>query len=456
MAFEKTFLPGALCSRTRASVRCYNACVPAEQVQHQPGVERDLRRRWFFLLPAVFVTYSLAYLDRTNYGFGAAAGLAQSLHIGNQRAALLGALFFLGYFLFQVPGAAYAQRRSATRLIATALAAWGALASLTGILRQFWLLAFDRFLLGVAESFILPAMLILLTHWFTRQERSRANAILILGNPVTVLWMSAITGFLIQAFGWQLAFILEGIPSIAWALVWLLVARDRPEQARWLGPAASRRLTAALLHEQHALPQLAGFRAALRAPGVLLLCVQYFFWSIGVYGFVLWLPAMIRAGSARGIQIVGLLNAAPFLLAILLMLAVARLSDHSLDRKRAIAPFLFLAGLALLAAYATAASGFWLAYLFLILAGGAMYAPYGPFFALIPEMLPANVAGQIMALINSCGALGGFAGVWLVGLLQTLTGSARAGYAFMSICLILSGLLVLPLRPAPNANRARK
>src|ERR1700679_1397905 len=184
------------------------------------GVDHSLRRRWVFLMPAIFVTYSLAYLDRANYGFGAAAGLAKPLQISDSRSAFLGSLFFLGYLLFQMPGAAYAQRKSATKLVFFALLSWGALAAATGVIRQFWLLALDRLLLGVAESIIFPSMLILLTKWFTRAERSRANAIFILGNPVTLLWMSAVTRFLIKAVGWQMTFVLEGLPSIVWAFVW--------------------------------------------------------------------------------------------------------------------------------------------------------------------------------------------------------------------------------------------
>ena len=191
-------------------------------------------------MPVVFVTYSLAYLGRSNFGFGAAAGLATSLHITESRAAFLGSVFFLGYFLFQVPAAAYAVRHGATRLIFFALISWGILSGLTGIVRNYWLLIADRLLLGVAESLIFPSMLILMTHWFTRAERSRANAILILGNPVTVTWMAAVTGFLIHAVGWQMTFVIEGIPSVLWALVWILVARDHPHQARWLPEESSR------------------------------------------------------------------------------------------------------------------------------------------------------------------------------------------------------------------------
>ena len=415
-----------------------------------------LRRRWVYLMPAVFVTYSLAYLDRANYGFGAAAGLAQTLHISDSRSAFLGSLFFLGYFLFQIPGAAYVRRNSAARLVFFALLSWGVLAALTGVIREFWLLALDRLLLGVAESVIFPSILILLTSWFTRAERSRANAIFILGNPATVLWMSAVTGYLIKAVGWQMTFVLEGIPSVLWAFVWLVVVRDRPHQALWLSKECCDQLASKLELEQLTIPHVANFQATLRLPGVVLLCTNYFFWSAGIYGFAVWLPTMIRAGSARGIETVGLLNAVPFLLAIVVMLGGGHFSDRTLSRKNYVWPFMVLGGGALFVSYMTAGHNFWLAYAFLILAGAAMYAPYGPFFAIIPEMLPMNVAGEVIALINSCGALGGFAGTWLVGLLQAMTGNSRAGYFFMSMSLLLAGAIIFRLQLPEDATNNGK
>lgn len=424
----------------------YKACVPTPESSEAVTAQKELRRRWLLLLPVVFITYSLAYLDRANYGFGAAAGLAQTLHITGSQSALLGALFFLGYLLFQIPGAAYAERRSARRITFVALIGWGTLAALTGIIRIFWLLALDRLLLGVAESFIFPALLILLTHWFTRRERSRANAVLILGNPITMLWMSALTGYLIHALGWQTAFILEGIPSVLWAFVWLAVVRDHPHQARWLGEASRAQLELQLEQEQRALPRMRNLLAACRLPGVLMLCLQYFAWSIGIYGFILWLPTILKTGMREGIETVGFLSVAPYLLAIALMVVVAQFSDRSLNRKRFVWPFLLLSGLSLFGSYVTAGHNFWAAYLFLIVAGGAMYAPYGPYFAIIPELLPANVAGEVMALINSFGALGGFVGAWLVGLLEAKTGDSRAGFLFMSGSLLLASALVLVLR----------
>ena len=402
-----------------------------------------LKRRWWYVLPAVFVTYSLAYLDRANYGFGAAAGLAASLHIDGKQSSLLSALFFLGYFIFQVPGVLLARKRSAARLVALSLVAWGLLAAMTGVLRSFWMLALVRFLLGVAESFIFPAMLLLITRWFTRQERSRANTILMLANPITVLWMSAITGFLIQSFGWQRTFVIEGLPSALWAIGWLAMIRDRPAQARWMTPEAAAALEAQLDSEQRSIAPVGSVRAALLRRDVLLLIAAYFCWSLGIYGFVLWLPTMVRQGAALSMGRTGLLSAAPYLLAVVLMLLVARVSDRTLRRVPLVWPFLLSAGVGLFFSFAFARSSFMFSFAGLVVAGACMYAPYGPFFAVVPELVPRNVAAEVLATINSSGALGGFFGSYTVGWLQDVTGSSRAGYLLMAMSLVCSAALML-------------
>ncbi len=412
-------------------------------MQTSTPAHADLRKRWARILPAVFITYSLAYLDRANFGFGAAAGMAQALHISGYRTDLLGALFFLGYFLPQVPGVILVRRYSARLLIFLALIAWGAFAALTGVIRTFWLLAVDRLLLGVAESFVFPALLMVLTHWFTRAERSRANTLLMLGNPVTVLWMSAATGFLIRATNWQQAFIIEGAIAVVWGGFWLAFVRDTPREAAWLSGSARADLESALDREQQSLPRMANLRTAFRDRNVIRLCINYFFWSLGIYGFVLWLPVVIHNATKTAIDITGLLSAVPYLAAVLLMLAISHLSDRSARRREFVWPILMLAGVALAGSYFTLGHGFGFAYGCLIIAASCMYAPYGPFFAMVPEMLPKNVAGETLGLINSCGALGGFFGVWGVGLLRTFTHSSQSGFLLMSFSLILSGVVLL-------------
>src|SRR6478752_7534562 len=191
-------------------------------------------QRWYRLIPIAFITYSLAYLDRANFGFAAAGEMAKDLGITSATSSLLGSLFFLGYFFFQIPGAHYAANKSAKKLIFWSLIAWGALAAATGLVSNITLLIVIRFMLGVVESAVMPAMIILLSRWFTKQERSRANTFLILGNPVTVLWMSILSGYLINSVGWRWMFIWEGLPAIIWAFFWWRLVNDRPVSASWL------------------------------------------------------------------------------------------------------------------------------------------------------------------------------------------------------------------------------
>jgi sugar phosphate permease len=410
----------------------------------------SLRKRWRLLLPAVFVTYSLAYLDRANFGFGAAADMAASLHMSGGQISLLGSLFFLGYFAFQLPGAAVAKRFGVSRLVFVLLIAWGIFAALTGVLRSFWLLALDRILLGIAESLIFPAMIYLLAQWFTRAERARANVLLIAGNPVTVLWMSVITGYLIQAAGWQKTFILEGLPAVLWAFVWIAIVRDGPSAARWMTPRAAEALESALAKEQTSIASVATVRKALLRRDVLLLSAQYFCWSLGIYGFVLWLPTMVRQGAALSMGRTGLLSALPYVAAILMMALVAHIADRTEHRTLLVWPFFLMSGVALLGSFLLAGRSFPLAFACLVLGGSCMYAPYGPFFAIIPERLPRNVMAEALALINSVGALGGFTGSYCVGLLQAFTGNSRAGFLLMSFALLLAALLFIPMPSNTN------
>lgn len=424
----------------------------AAAIREEPSVPTSLHRRWFYLLPAIFVTYSLAYLDRANFGFGVAAGLGATLHISGKDSSLLAGLFFLGYFAFQIPGVILARKYSVSKVVFITLVAWGSFAALTGVIRQFWLLALDRFLLGIAESLIFPVMLHLLTRWFTRSERSRANTILMLGNPVAVLWMSTITGYLIQHLGWQRTFVVEGLPTILWAFVWILFVRDRPSDAKWLTPEAGAVLERRLAEEQVGVAPVEAVHKVLLRGDVLLLSAQYFCWSLGVYGFVLWLPTIVRQDAVRSMTRTGLLAAIPYLAAVLLMLLVGYIADKTQRRQSIIWPFLLLSGIALFGSFLFAQRSFALAFICLVVAGGCMYAPYGPFFAIVPERVPRNVTAEVMAMINSCGALGGFFGSYLVGLLRAVTGNEQAGYLLMSFSLIVSAALILLLREKPPVN----
>ncbi|WP_272664431.1 MFS transporter [Providencia sp. PROV174] len=408
--------------------------------------------RWWRIMPIVFITYSLAYLDRANYSFAAAAGINADLGITKGMSSLLGSLFFLGYFFFQIPGAIYAEKRSVRKLIFACIFLWGIFASLTGMVSNIPMLVIIRFSLGVVEAAVMPAMLIYISNWFTQSERSRANTFLILGNPVTVLWMSVLSGYLIQAFGWREMFIMEGVPAILWAFFWWRTARDKPSQVNWLSQTEKETLDKILSDEQKNIKPVRNYREAFKSRNVILLCAQYFCWSIGVYGFVLWLPSIIRGASNLGMVETGWLSAVPYLAATLAMILVSWASDRMHNRKLFVWPMLLLGAVCFLGSYLLGSTNFWFSYTLLVIAGAAMYAPYGPFFAIIPEMLPKNVAGGAMALINSMGALGSFFGSWFVGYLNGATGSPSASYMFMGLALLASVFFTLIVKPSQEQN----
>jgi sugar phosphate permease len=412
--------------------------------------------RWYRVIPVVFITYSLAYLDRANFGFAAAGEMARDLNITAATSSLLGSLFFLGYFLFQIPGGHYAAKRSAKTLIFWSLLLWGTLATATGLISNINILMVIRFMLGVGESAVMPAMLILLSRWFTKSERSKANTLLILGQPTTVLWMSILSGYLVNALGWRWMFIWEGLPAVIWAFFWWRLIDDTPREATWLTRQEKDDFEKLLEKEQEGIAPIKNYAAAFKSWAVVLLCLQFGFWGIGMMGFVMWLPSIIKAAPGMNMVTTGWLSSVPYLFAIVGMLTISYFSDKTSQRKVFVWPVLMIAAIAFYCSYLVGTSNFWLSFVLLVIAGAAMYSPYGPFFAIIPEILPRNVLGGAMALINSFGALGSFAGAYIVGHLNASTGGFGASYIFMAGSVFISAVIMLlavkkEIRKKPSA-----
>src|SRR3954447_13417326 len=302
--------------------------------------------RWYRLIPIAFITYSLAYLDRANFSFGAASGMAADLHIMPATASLLASLFFLGYFFFQIPGALYAANKSAKKLIFWSLILWGLLATATGLISNVNLLIVIRFMLGVVESAVMPSMLIFLSRWFTKTERSRANTFLILGNPATLLWMSILSGYLVKSVGWRWMFIWEGFPAIIWAFFWWRLVDDTPKNAKWLTEQEKDALEEKMQQEQTGIKPVKNYGEAFRSKTVILLCLQYALWSIGVYGFVMWLPSIINAAPDSNIVKTGWLSSVPYVFAIIGMFTASYFSDKTLNRKSYVWPWRLVGAIA--------------------------------------------------------------------------------------------------------------
>jgi sugar phosphate permease len=408
--------------------------------------------RWQRLLPIAFITYSFAYLDRSNYSIGAAGGLTNSLHMTSTQTGFLGGLFFVGYFLFQVPAGVFAERRSVRTLLFWSLIAWGVFAALQGAVTTYWLLLIDRFLLGVVEAVVLPAMVVFLAHWFTKAERGRANTVLILGNPLTLVWMSVASGYLVSAVGYRWMFVIEGLPAIGWAFLFRWLVDDRPADADWLSDRERDDIETALAAEQRDLPKPRGIRDVMRSQPVIVLSVQYFFWSVGVYGLVFWLPSIVEKLTGRGIGTTGLLTAVPYVAATLAMIVVSTMSDRMAVRRVFTTVPLLIAAACFGLSYVTRGGTFVIAFVLLIIAAAGMYAPYGPYFAWIAERFPAEDAAPAIGMINAVGGLGGFVGTYIVGALGGA--DSAVPFVFLGACLLAAGLLMLAAQGVPARTKS--
>ena len=329
--------------------------------------------RWWRLMPIIFITYSLAYLDRANYGFAAAAGINDDLGITKGTSSLIGALFFLGYFFFQVPGSIYAVRKSVRKLIFVCLILWGMCAALTGMVSNIPSLMAIRFVLGIIEAAVMPSMLIYISTWFTKAERSKANTFLILGNPVTVLWMSIVSAHLIDLYGWREMFVIEGLPAVLWAVIWWILVRDKPSEVKWLTDAEKAEFQAVMDKEQQNIKPMRNYGEAFRSGNVIKLCAVHALWSIGVYGFMMWMPSIIKASGNVDIVSVGWLAAIPYFVAIAMMLIVSFYSDKLQNRKLFVWPLLLIATIAFFTAYLLGAEHFWICFILLSITAGCMH-----------------------------------------------------------------------------------
>jgi len=403
-----------------------------------------LSRRWLRIIPVAVVMYTIAYVDRTNISL-ALPSMRSQLHMDAEQAGSAAGIFFWGYLLLQVPGGYLARNWSAKRLIALLLVLWGACAIGGGLVqteRQFWL---ARVLLGVAEGGVFPATLVLLTNWFAKAERAQANAYWMLCQPLAIVLSAPVSGWILGRWNWRVLLVAEGALPMAWCIVWMLGVEDHPEQAPWLNPEERDSIVGVLKREaaESGADSQARFLPLLLEPLVWLLIAVYFLLNCGGYGFLFWLPsALARAGSFSGVRI-GLLYSMPYILAGLVMVLNSRHSDRQGERRRHVALPLAVAGVSLSAAVVANGHSPILTFALLCLAGAGPYAAIAPFWALPAELLPRQVAGPAMGLINAIGTLGGYFGPLVVGVLNQRFGDFRYAFVALGIGLLAAAGLAL-------------
>ncbi len=416
---------------------------PATDAIESETMRRVARR----LIPLLMAGYFAAYLDRVNVGF-AALTMNKSLGLSTAVFGIGSGIFFLGYFLFEIPSNLILSKVGARRWIARILLTWGVISGATAFVTGTWSFLSVRLLLGLAEAGFYPGIILYLTWWFPSHYRSRIIGIFMTAIPISIVSGSLISSQILRLGawggleGWQWLFILEAIPPVVLALVFFYYLTDTPEQADWLRPDQRAWLVNRLATERTEKEAIHNhsFADAVRHPRVWLLTLVYFGQNMTGYGLVIFLPQIVN-GFGVGVGMNGLISALPFAAAAVGMVLWGLHSDRTGERRlhTAAACFLTFAGLAVCVLLHDPV----LMMIAIILAQVGQSAIAPPFWALPTAMLSGTAAAGGIALINAVGNLGGFLGPYMMGSIKDATGSFSIGLLAIAMGALVATVILL-------------
>lgn len=407
------------------------------------------------LIPLLFICYIIAYIDRINIGF-TKLQLQEVLGVDERVFGSvygIGAgLFFIGYFLFEVPSNLIMQRVGARIWIARIMIVWGIVSMSMLFIHSTTAFYSVRFLLGVAEAGFYPGVILYLTYWFPDKERAHTVALFATGTVIAGIIGSPLSGAILELHnkggleGWQWLFLLEGIPAVLMGLVVFFTLPNRPQSVRWLTPTEKVWIQSRLEEESLQSRGKAHFRLseAFMSGRIWLLCFIYFLLNIGIYGYEMWLPSIIKEFSGLSYSLVGLINAIPYLIAMVFIILTGYHSDRTGERRWHVAIAAFSAALGFGLSAWLQNPYFAMAALMMALIG--LKSAIAPFWALSTTFLSGTAAAGGIALINSVGNLGGFVGPTLVGVVIDKTGNMSISLWILGGSLLLMGILILLIR----------
>ena len=403
------------------------------------------------LLPFLICLYVIAYIDRVNIGF---AKLTMSVQLGFSEGVYgLGAgIFFIGYFIFEVPSNLILQRVGAKIWIARIMIIWGLLAGamiFVSTPMQFYLL---RFLLGVGEAGFFPGIILYLTYWYPAQRRAKATATFmtavafagVIGSPLSGLIMTYLDG-VATLMGWQWLFLIEALPAIILGIIVALRLENGPSEARWLTEKErcwlAKQLATELLKKEQS-GHIIGFSKAFCNAKLWLLGLVYFSIVMGLYGISFWLPQIVNNLVHQNLILTGLLSAIPYVLAAIGMIIIGHSSDHHNERcwHITLSALTGCLGLLLSAIYNDSLP---LALFGLSLASLGILSALAVFWSLPTAFLSGTAAAGGLALINACGNLAGYLSPVLVAWIKTQTGSLSAALYMLASWLLLATMIVI-------------
>jgi MFS transporter, ACS family, tartrate transporter len=407
------------------------------------------------LIPFLFVLYVVSFLDRWNFAFAPLGGMNRDVGLSPAAYGFGAGIFFISYSFFEVPSNLILARTGARLWIARIMITWGLIAAGMMFVRgplSFYLL---RFLLGVAEAGFLPGIIFYLSEWFPADVRARTIARFMTAIPVSVVIGGPISGALLGLggrlglTGWQWLFLLEGLPAVVLGVAVLRYLPDRPEDAAWLAPEQLRWLAERLAIERDGCIERHGF-GVLRAlsNGVVwqLGLLAFLSAGFGTYALGLWLPQIVRGFSGLSNLQVGFVSAVPNLAGAIAMVIFAAHSDRSGERCLHIAAASVVAAVGFLGCALVKSPVF--AVVFLSITAAGLLSTLGPFWPLPSKFLTGAAAAGGIALINSVANLGGFAGPYAIGLLNSVSGDFRSGLLFSALVPLAGMALALRLRHA--------
>jgi MFS transporter, ACS family, tartrate transporter len=439
----------------------------AEQI----GV-RTRRRVMRRFLPFLIIAYLLAYLDRANLGV-AKLQMQGDLRFTDQTVGFGAGIFFLGYFLLEIPGSLVVERYSARKWFARIMIIWGFVATLTGFIGMSWVTGISsrqqfylaRFLLGAAEAGFFPGVIVYLSHWFRYEDRTRAKSWFMMTQPLAIVVGTPLSRWILENVhgyslpGWRWVFLLEGAPSVVLGIVALFYLTDRVHQASWLCNDQRAWLAAELAREDREKTAAGRVQTldAFRQPQTVLLMVVLFLIVTSNQALLFFLPSI--TDKLPGVSVTGrtLIAAAPYLFSIMGILLNGFLSSRSGERRwHTAGPILATAVSLTFLILASAHVGLMVT---LLCAVGLTFQAWLPVFWTLPTaFLGRSAAATAIGTINSVGNLGGFAGPYLFGSLKTVTGSYETGLWFLTGCMLMAGLLATQIRVErlPNKNHEEK
>ncbi|MES1953615.1 MFS transporter [Salinisphaera hydrothermalis] len=412
------------------------------------------KARWLRLIPLTILVYIISFMDRTNIGF-AFDGIEKSMHIPAAGAGLAGGIFFIGYLFLQIPGGHLAEHWSAKKFVGIMILVWGIMAVISGFVQSYDQLLTVRFLLGVAEGGIWPAILVMIGHWFPAEERAQAFGVWIINIPIASIITSPLSGWILSFSDWRTLFVIEGIfPFLIAAPLWWWLAADRPSDARWVSPEERDYIEAAIAEEQRNAPKAKGYRDVFKSATVWKLVLVYFLIQIGFYGLNLWMPTLIQTLTQRGFAAVGLIAALPYVAAGFGLWFNGWLADRSGRYAWHVFAAMLVASVSLVASVLVGHAFLGVSILLICLAMGGALAYDGPFWAAASTTMPAAVLGGALGLINALGNLGGFVGPYVGGYLQDASGGSFLSTAvFLAAMLLLAGLVMFSVKADRRVDR---